>query len=395
MKVVVIHNAYQSAAPSGEDVVARAEAELLRAHGHAVVEHWRRNDELEGIGKIELALAVGLGSICSVPSFLEIRSLLRRERPDVAHFHNTFPLISPSAYLACRLEGVPVVQTLHNFRPFCANGLLFRDGRVCELCPEQGRFWGVIHGCYRGSRLMSAAPVLGQYLHGVAGSSRRLIDRFIALTGFARNKLIRFGLPAERISVKPNFAPRLAAEPHTPRRGFLFAGRVDEAKGARLFAEAARLSPDLDFVVVGDGPLAPELTADRPGNLCVRGRLPAAAAQREIAAAAALVVPSLCYEGFPRVIAEAMSAGVPVIASGHGSLAAIVAHEADGLLFSPGDPSALAQACARIAADAALAAELAAGARRSYERKWTPESNARQLLDTYSAVVRDHAGGPP
>jgi glycosyltransferase involved in cell wall biosynthesis len=387
MKILIIHNAYQSASPSGEDIVAREEAALLREHGHEVIEHWRHNDELEGLGRAALALKAGAGSVFSASSLLEMRTLLRRERPDVAHFHNIFPLISPSAYLACKLEGVPVVQTLHNYRLVCANGMLFRDGKVCELCPEKGSYWGLVHGCYRDSRLMTSAHVIGQYLHGFLKTHARLVDRFIALTDFAREKMIRWGLPAEKVVVKPNFAPRIKTDPDAPRKGFLFVGRLDEAKGVRVLVEAARLAPDLEFSMIGDGPLSDEVSRGCPPNLAMKGRLPFEETHRAIAGARAVVLPSLCYEGFPRVIAEAMSAGTPVIASNHGAMAAIVKNDENGLLFEPGNPQELASACGRMSIDSELASRLSAGANATYELICAPEANNEKLVSIYRGVI--------
>jgi len=216
LKILVGHNLYHSDTPSGENAVYRAEVDLLRAHGHEVVTFERDNDDLDRESKLALALRHAPATLWSRGAQRDLRAMLRRERPAIAHFHNIFPQISPSAYEACRAERVPVVQTVHNYRIACANGLFFRDGHVCEDCVTGGFRHAVQHRCYRGSRAQSAVVAAGQALHRRLGTWREKVDAYIALTEFARSKLEQIGLPRARIQVKPNFldvpsgiAPRL------------------------------------------------------------------------------------------------------------------------------------------------------------------------------------------
>lgn len=149
--VLVVHNHYQR--PGGEDQVFAAEAELLQDHGHRVIRFVVHNDRIREASKLRVAV----GTIWSAATYRQLRALIRAERPAVAHFHNTFPLLSPSVYYAARAEGVAVVQTLHNFRLLCPNALFFRDGHTCEDCLGRAVPWpAVVHACYRGSRAGSA-----------------------------------------------------------------------------------------------------------------------------------------------------------------------------------------------------------------------------------------------
>src|SRR5260370_29570159 len=203
MKILLVHNVYQQRA--GEEAVVRAEARLLEANGHAVVRYERNNDELQGSGALS-GIGAAVETIWSSRSFREMAALIGKERPDVAHFHNTFPLISPSAYYACARTGVPTVQTLHNYRLLCPGAKFLRDGGICESCLGRKAAWpAVVHGCYRGSRAATAATATMLAVHRGLGTWRNKIDVYVALTEFARQKFIEGGLPADRIVVKPKF----------------------------------------------------------------------------------------------------------------------------------------------------------------------------------------------
>jgi glycosyltransferase involved in cell wall biosynthesis len=391
VKVLVAHNLYHKGTPSGENAVYRAEVDLLRAHGHEVVSFERDNDDLDRASKLALALRHAPATLWSRRAQRDLREVLRRERPALAHFHNTFPQISPSAYSACRAEGVPVVQTVHNYRIACANGLFFRDGRVCEDCVAGGFRHAVRHACYRGSRAQSAVVAAGQALHRRLGTWRNQVDAYIALTEFARQKLEQIGLPRERIAVKPNFLevpPGLA-----PRLGdyLIFVGKLDVYKGVPVLLDAHRALPDVPLHVVGSGPLEDAVRAAGPGVVC-HGLLPLPRTLELLAGARALVMPSIWYETFGRTTMEAFALGKPVIASDLGCMRELVADGSTGLLFPPGDARALAAACRHIVADAALAARLGAAARAEYEAKFTPQRNYELLRAIYDRVVTDARG---
>jgi hypothetical protein len=142
MRILIAHNRYQQ--PGGEDQVFTAESNLLEAQGHRMLRFTVHNDQVAGMRPLALAQ----DTVWSSTIYRELRALIRRELPQVAHFHNTFPLISPAAYYAARAEGVPVVQTLHNYRLLCPKSVFWRDGRVCESCLGKLVPWpGVVHAC--------------------------------------------------------------------------------------------------------------------------------------------------------------------------------------------------------------------------------------------------------
>ncbi|HYD42339.1 MAG TPA: glycosyltransferase [Anaeromyxobacter sp.] len=392
MKVLQVHNRYRSSAPSGEDAVVLHERELLRAHGVEVVTYERRNDDIVGFTGL---LRTAVDTVWSASARREVAQLIRRERPDVAHFHNVWYSISASALQACHDAGVPVALTLHNYRMFCANGVLLRGGRVCEACVGRLPWPGLLHGCFR-SRLFTVPVVTAQLAHRLRATWTGRVGAFIALSEFARGKFIECGLPAERIFVKPNFLARPPPEPG-PDAGYgLFLGRLSREKGVDVLLRALRAVP-YRTKIVGDGPLRAELEARREEwglrHVQFTGQLPWDDCQELLSRASFLVVPSICYENFPMVIAEAYACGRPVLASRLGALPELVHHGRTGLLFEAGDADALADALRRLAEDPEQRRSLGAQARRECEERFGPARNLELLMGVYRRAMSLGDGG--
>jgi glycosyltransferase involved in cell wall biosynthesis len=385
MRVLLLHNHYQQ--PGGEDQVFAAEGNLLEARGHRVLRYISHNDRVTEMSRPALAKVTVWNRVV----YREIRALIRRDRPQVAHFHNTFPLISPAAYYAARAEGVPVVQTLHNYRLLCSNALFFRKGGVCEDCLGKAIPWpGVAHSCYRASRSSSGAVVAMLTTHRTLGTWKGAVDTYITLTEFARQKFIQGGLPAEKIVVKPNFFHP------DPRAGegsggyVLFVGRLSQEKGVdTLLAAWTRLRRKVPLKIVGDGPLAPKVAeaAKRLSNVEWLGRQPKDRVIALMKDAVALVFPSVWYEGFPMVIAEAYAVGLPVIASDLGSMSSLIDHGRTGLCFHPGDPDDLAAQVEWISMRPEELKRMRNEARVEFENEYTAERNYELLMEIYRTVV--------
>lgn len=386
MKVLQVHNRYRSSAPSGEDAVVLQERELLRLNGVEVATYERSNDDLVGPTRL---LRAAVETVWSRSARREVAQLIVSERPDVAHFHNVWYSISPSALEACHDAGVPVVMTLHNYRMFCANGLLLRGGRVCEACVGRLPWPGLVHGCFR-SRLFTVPVVAAQIAHRVRATCRR-IGAFIALSEFAREKFVACGLPAERIVVKPNFLARTPPAPR-PDAGYgLFLGRLSGEKGVETLLRALRDVP-YPTKIVGGGPLRAELEARRDEwgmrHVEFTGQLPWSECQELLSRASFLVVPSICYENFPMVIAEAYGFGRPVLASRLGALPELVHHGRTGLLFEAGDAGDLADKLRRLGQDPALRRALGEHARRECEERFGPSRNFELLMGAYRQAMK-------
>jgi len=385
MRVLIAHNAYQHR--GGEDSVVEAEMVLLRQHGHAVEIYSRHNDDIGALSISSLARR----TFWSSRTVEDVSRLIQAFQPDVIHSHNTFPLISPSLYWAAERAGVPVVQTLHNFRLMCLNALFLREGRVCEDCMGHLPWRGVARACYRGSRAASAVLAGMLALHRELGTYRNKVARYIALNEFCRGKFIEGGLPAERVLVKPNFVDFAAPQP-APRAGLLFVGRLSIEKGMATLAAAMALLPDAQLRVAGDGPEAGLL--DGMAGVAKLGSLPGEAVRQEMSHAAVLVVPSIWYENFPRTLVEAFACGLPVIASRIGALAELVRDGETGLLFEPGNPRDLADKMAWALAHPELMAAMGRNARAQYETEFSAEVNYRRLMEIYQEAideVKSHA----
>lgn len=388
MKIVVIHNTYQR--PGGEDVVVAAECRLLQLRGHEVVTFRRSNQELEQMSKPRQLLLVK-DIVYSEESKRNLRDLLEKEEPDLVHVHNTFLMISPSVYEACREMDVPVVQTLHNFRLLCPAYTLARNGRVCEECVDRGLWRSVFHGCYRDSHLMTAAVAMMLQVHRFRGTWNDQVDGYVALSDFARRKFIEGGLPARKLHVKPNFVFPDPGEREKPGDYALFVGRLSPEKGlSTLLAAWEKLHSRIPLMLVGDGPLRESLEAEaRARNLrdvAFLGWLPAEETRLAMKNASFTITPSICYEG-PMSIAESFACGTPVLCSDLGGMQEIVDHHRTGLHFAAGDAEELAATVEWAWAHPSRLAAMGKEARGQYEACYTPERNYARLMQIYEAIL--------
>lgn len=384
-RVLLVHNGYQQR--GGEDSVVESEIALLRARGHEVELYQRHNDEVNGMSRPRLLA----DTMWSRQTMQDIAARVASFRPDVIHVHNTLPLVSPSVFWAAGQAGVPVVQTLHNYRMACLDATFLRDGQICEDCLGKVPWRGVAHGCYRGSVVQSGAMASMLVLHRGLGTFRRKVTRYIALSEFGRDKLAQAGLPLERISVKPNYLEwRDAGDEAQPRTGGLFVGRLSPEKGVDVLLQALATLPSAQVQVVGGGPLEQQVRTQL-GPLSL-GFQPLPAVMALMQSAGFMVLPSLWYEGFPRTIVEAYACGTPVVASRLGAMAEVIEDGVTGLLFSPGNVQELADKIAWAQANPAAMRTMGQAARRRYETHYSPEVNYRQLLAIYEqAFTENHA----
>jgi len=385
MKVLVAHEYYRSGAPSGEDSVYRNECELLRSNGVEVVPFECFNDDIDD-RTLGSRVRLAVDAAWSERTYRTVSELVRSTRPDLAHFHNTFPVMSPSAYAACRDNGVPVVQTLHNYRLVCPGALMTRDGRPCEACIGRVPLPALVHRCYRDSLPATAAVVWMLQSNRFRGSYDRLIDRFIALTTFAAGKFAAGGLPRDRIDVRPNFLAG-TADVGQGRGGYaVYVGRLSSEKGVRTLVDAWRHVRGLPLLMVGDGPLRQELEATVAKHaLDVRflGIRAHDEVLRLVGDATLQVVPSECYEGFPMTLVEAYACGTPVVASRIGSVDEIVVEGECGLKFDPKNAADLAGKVRSLCAEPDRLRSMRRRARAEFEARYTPERSFRRLVSIY------------
>ncbi|MFD5405850.1 glycosyltransferase [Streptomyces griseorubiginosus] len=391
MHVLVVHNRYASAQPSGENKVVDQEVELLRSGGHRVELFERRSDDIGSMSLLaKAALPLRVPWNAAVRS--ELAGRLRTERPDVVHVHNVFPLLSPAVLAACADAGVPAVATLHNYTQICPPGTLQRDGRPCSECVGSTPLPAVRHGCYRGSRLATVPLAVS-----LSANRRRWwsgVERFLCISAAQRDVLVNAGMPAERLAVKHNFVPDPDARRTDTGEHVLYLGRLAEAKGVRLLMAAwdeiaAGGGVGVPLVIAGTGPLEAEVTAWAAGRDDVRhvGLLDTAECQKAIARSVAVVAPSTWLEAFGLVVVEAMAAGVPVVAAGHGAFVELVEDGVTGLLHRPGESASLASRIRRIATEPDRNREMGEAARRRYEQGFSPAVGLDRLVEEYRTAI--------
>jgi glycosyltransferase involved in cell wall biosynthesis len=388
LRVVIAHNYYQI--PGGEDETLRRERDLLRSAGHHVNEFIRRNSEItrtDILGKIALAGRTVWGG----DSRKAMLAVLRAEKPDLIHFHNTFPLMSPSVYYACREAGVPVVQTLHNARLFCPGGNLERNHRICEDCKGKKVAWpGVLHGCYRRSRIETGVVAAMLAVHWQLKTWEKMITVYIVSTPFYRRKFIEAGFPEERLALKPHFVedPGVA---HNDRGYALFVGRLSTEKGVQTLLRAWEKLPHIPLKIRGEGPLLPEVSEvarKSRGSVEIVPRLDRNGLNDLMSGARFLIWPSQgYYETFGYVAVEAFSCGVPVIASRVGVAEEIVQDQRTGLHFASDDPDDLAAKAEWAWSHPKEMDEMGRIARAEYEAKYTPERNYPMLMEIYKRAL--------
>jgi len=383
VKVVVAHNRYRETQPSGENTIVDLEIDQLRAAGVEVLPFLRSSDEIPALPAAEKAL-LPISPIYARGAQRALRELLRAERPDLVHLHNPYPLISPWIVRTAHAAGVPVLHTVHNYRQVCANGLYFRDGHICTDC--RGRAIGlpaVVHACYRGSRAQSAVMAAALAVHR---PTWRSVDRYIALTDAIAEHLRGYGIPPERITVKPNAVADPG--PQSVRgNGFAFIGRASTEKGLDLLLAAWRRHPPGSLGtlrVIGDGPLRAhaESAAAERSDVVFLGPLDHPLVLAQLRASAALIVPSLWHDVLPTVILEALANARPVLGTSLGGIPYLVG---DAGWVVPPTEAGLAEALPRARASAA---SLAGTARSRYESTFHPDVVTEQLLTAYRSTRR-------
>ena len=385
MRVLILHNTYQQ--KGGEDSVVAAKSALLRESGVDVTVEIVDNAAIQGLAAKARTFVFTPHDPARV-GWAE--AMVRKTKADIVHIHNFFPLLTPAVHEGARRGGAAVVQTLHNYRMLCANAYFLRDGAVCEQCLT-APFMGVVHKCYRGSYAGSLALTRMQMRAKHDGAWSQQVDRFVALTNFARSKFIQGGLPGEKITVKANFVPNIP-QPETPRRGALFVGRISPEKGVEVLMRAWKALPDFPLRIIGDGPQRAALQAAAPPNVEFLGQMPADAVRRHMASAEILVMPSIWYEGFPMTLLEAFSTSLPVVASRIGSLTELIEDGVNGALFNTGDAEDLAAKVSAILADG-RARDLGRAASETWAANYTPQANLRALQAVYAEALA-HRHGP-
>ena len=392
MRILLVHNRYRSGTPSGENRVVDQEGEALAALGHEVMRFGRSSDEINQWSLAKKA-SLPVRTIWSRETYHDLKAVLREHHPEVVHVHNTFPLLSDAVLYACRDARVPVVATMHNYRLVCSNGTFFRSGTVCHDCTQGLPVRAVVHGCYRGSHAATVPVALARGLHRQAW--RSLVSAYVFISASQRDLHRAVGLAPDRVFVRYNLIPRQSRPRMERTPTVVYAGRLHEVKGLRLLMagwdryrrESGK--PGLNLVIAGGGPLEDEVAAwasTRP-SVEMTGTVSRDRCAELISHARAILLPAAWEEPFGLVAVEAMAAGVPPIAAGHGSFTELITPGVDGILFSPGDPAALALAIADVERNPEQYEVYGDQARKTYEQRFDPQQSVEELLEIYRFAI--------
>jgi len=389
MKVLMAHNYYRRR--GGEEVAFETERDLLREHGYDVVTYTWSNEETAKIGKCALFTK----AVWNKQVYRQLRELIRKERPQVAHFQNTWALISPAAYYAAKDENVPVVQALRNYRLFCpASTGFFRGGKICEECLGKAVPWpGLVHACYRGSRVQTAALIAMICVHRLMGTWRKKVDTYIAVSEFSRRKAIESGLPGGKITVKADSVHPDPGERVTDKGYAVYCGRLDKEKGLFTMLKAWTQVRKMSLKIVGDGPLMKDINAfvreNRMEDVECLGYREKEETVKTVKNASFTICPSEWHEAFGRVIIEAFACGVPVIASRIGGPAEIVTDGWNGLHFRPGDVEDLAAKIKWAIANPGEMRKMGRNARQAFLDKYSGGHNYEKLVAIYETILKN------
>jgi len=392
VKILLVHNRYRSSSPSGENRVVDQEHDALIDAGHDLRLFECFSDDIAQLPIRRKAL-IPLEIVWSDRSARALDHVLQVFKPDVVHLHNLFPLISASVLQSCRRRRSPCVATFHNYGHICSRGTLYRTGALCRDCVGH-RFPmpAIYHGCSRGSLVTMLPIALAMASHRMAW--RTIPSAYIFLSEAQRREHDHLAFPATRCFVKPNFV--LPPDPAAPTEDMVvYLGRLTEAKGMRVLMQAwdhftrDRSQPGLRLAIAGSGPLESEIRSwakDRP-SVEVLGLLDREKCASLLSRARALIAPSEWPEPFGLVIAEAMAAGVPPVATARGSFVDMITDGVDGMLYPPGDLAALGDLLQMIERSPGHLAELGAAARRTYEKRFTRSGNVARLESIYHFAI--------
>lgn len=394
VRVLQVHTRYRQS--GGEDEAVEAEKRLLEDAGVEVTQVIFDNADVRESESLIGDLGLAASAIWSRTAQGRVAAAVLAKRPQVMHVHNTFPLASPSIYSAAAARGVPVIQTLHNYRFVCPAATVFRDGRACTDCVGRLVPWPAVrHACVRASRPQSAVAAATLTFHRARGTFEREVTGYLALTSFQRQLMIDGGLPSERIRIVPNFLEPDPGVGNGDRAGVVFAGRLSPEKGVAVLLEAAAAMPGV-VRIIGDGPAASRVAkASAAGHVSFLGSLPRSSVLDEIRRSIALVLPSVWFEGLPLVVLEAFAVGTPVIASRIGSLAELIEDGATGLLAEPNNAGDLADRISWARANPSQMREMGGNARDRYDSRFRGKAHLAALLEAYAwgAAVQARSRG--
>jgi glycosyltransferase involved in cell wall biosynthesis len=384
-------------------------SQRLAARGHTVVPFAMRHprnetteyeryfvEEVDYHSALNLAEKVRAGarSIYSRETVRRVSELVAREAPAVAHLHNIYHQISPSLIGALARLGVPVVQTLHDYKLVCPGYLLMTQGEICERCKGGRYFNAVKYRCLLDSTAASVVGFLEAALHARLGTYGK-IALFLCPSQFLLEKVAEFGVPREKLVHFPYFLPLESYLPSYERSDyFIYLGRLSREKGVATLLEALRRrgGSRLTCRILGEGPLEGMLKAQAAAwgltNVAFSGYLQGEELQTTIRNAAFTVVPSEWYENLPFAVLESFALGTPVVGARIGGIPEMVIQERTGLTYTSGDAAELADALDWMEVHPDRVVEMGREARKLDEERYAPQAHLERLEALYARVIR-------
>ena len=383
-KILIVHNFYQVG--GGEHTVYENERKLLMQNGHEVVSYTRSNFE---INSLKEKIMLPINTIFNIKTYRDIKKVIKENEIDIVHCHNTFPLISPSVYYAAKSIGVPVIQTIHNFRFVCPAGILYRNNEICEECCNKNLYQSIKNNCYRNSKLGSLIVALMLTIHRLLGTYKNKVDKYIVLTQFNKNKLSSV-IDKEKMVIKPNFTFIEDNKNYVNKEKdyFVFVGRFTEEKGIRFLLDSWKRIDNEKLIIIGDGPLKNEVEAvsKEHENIEYLGFLDKNMVRDKMSKAKALVFTGECYEGaFPLVLIEAMSAGTAILVPNIGNVNDEVRNSNFGFIYNFRDQDDFIRNVQKLS-DYECYNQIGKNAKQHFNSKYTSDNNYKLLVDIYKEV---------
>ncbi|HUK56446.1 MAG TPA: glycosyltransferase family 4 protein [Nitrospiria bacterium] len=388
MKILLGHNFYRS--KGGEDRCVELLSDLLTMKGHAVLPFFKYSRAFETANWTQ-RLAFPFEMVYSRSNRSAIQSMIKADPPQLAYLHNLYPFISPSVLRALKDHGIPIILTVHAFKPLCINGLFFTQGRVCEKCGDGNYFHGVMNNC-RNSYVESAVYAIAFAIHRRLKLIEPYVDIFVSPSEFLKTKLIQYGFPENKVRVIPHFVSieKNESVKRSPADYVVYFGRLSHEKGVITLLKAAKMSPHIEVVIIGDGPLRARVSShireQKLNNVCLAGYLSGDDLWSRISGARFTIVPSESYESFGYSAIESLYWGKPVVASRIGGLPEIIEDGVDGLLFNPGDPHDLAEKINDLWAKPDRIKELGIHGERKAKTQYTPERFYERLSQAFERL---------
>lgn len=399
LNILIVHNYYQFA--GGEDVVVENESNLLKKNGHKVVLYTRHNNEIKNYNLLKKVLLF-FDTIFSIRTYKEVKRIIKQEKIDIVHVHNTMPLISPSVYWAAFKSKVPVIQTIHNFRLVCPNGLLFRNNTVCEDCINHSLFSAIKHKCYKNSFLNTLAVITMLKFNRVIGTYKK-VNKYIVLSDFSKHKLEKI-IESGYMEIKKNFIPNDDFENNLELNNklqleidnnyFIFAGRLEASKGIFFLIDAWKEIEDLKLYIFGSGPeennIKELINLNKINNIKIFGKCERNKLFNYIKKSKAVIVPSLLYEGLPMIIIETFAFGKPIVATKIGNLKELIKEGKNGLLFSPNNKEEFKEKICRLIKDDNLYRSLCEGAYKEFIDNYSERINYSEIMRIYNNLLGEN-----